>query len=481
MIEERSVHPLDYVSALRRRKWWLIVPVAASIPIGALLVLLLPRIYLSQATIGVAAPTLSPELLRGVGSLDREERQRAISQQLLSPTVLQRVVREEQINPGKPVDQVAGWLRGNVERNISVPSPIGRASDAKGLDAIILGYTDSDPERAQRIANRLANVFVEENSKKRIERSENTSEILGQQVRASQTRLTEIEKQLAEKKQRYMGRLPGQVDANMQRVNGLGSQLQYIATELRGEQDRLNMIESQIDQMAQGGRGEIVTASGAAAVQTGRRRISELEQELAQLRAAGWTDKHPGIVRLQEEIKQARAELTAQQTPTDRDALLKSDPIYQQKLRERDAARLRIRDLQRDSTRVSAEISNYQGRVDAAPVVEQELASLSREYEFEKLRYADLNTKHQQAQMAQDVTRKQGGERFSVLFPANRPTTPLSPKLPMVMLMSIAAGLVLGVGGALGREFLDRSVHDPRALQSEFEIPVLGEIPRITT
>jgi capsular polysaccharide biosynthesis protein len=27
---------------------------------------------------------------------------------------------------------------------------------------------------------------------------------------------------------------------------------------------------------------------------------------------------------------------------------------------------------------------------------------------------------------------------------------------------------------------MDRSVHDAAALQSEFEVPVLGEIPRIT-
>ena len=48
------------------------------------------------------------------------------------------------------------------------------------------------------------------------------------------------------------------------------------------------------------------------------------------------------------------------------------------------------------------------------------------------------------------------------------------------MALAIVAGLVLGAAAALGREFLDRSVHDSRALQNEFEVPVLGEIPRIT-
>jgi uncharacterized protein involved in exopolysaccharide biosynthesis len=113
-------------------------------------------------------------------------------------------------------------------------------------------------------------------------------------------------------------------------------------------------------------------------------------------------------------------------------------------------------------------------------MVEQELASLQREYDLEKLHYTDLNTRHQQAAVAEDLTRKQGGERYSVLYPANLPNRPQKPDQLRIMLMAIAAGLVLGAGSAVGREFLDRSVHDARALQNEFEVPVLGEIPRIT-
>jgi capsular polysaccharide biosynthesis protein len=48
-----------------------------------------------------------------------------------------------------------------------------------------------------------------------------------------------------------------------------------------------------------------------------------------------------------------------------------------------------------------------------------------------------------------------------------------------IMLMALAAGLMLGASLLIGREFVDRSVHDARALQSEFELPVLGEIPTI--
>jgi len=479
-MEEQSFHPLDYTAVVRRRMWWLIGPLVFCLVAGGALAMFLPKEYLSQATIGVATPTLSGELLRGVSSLDKEERQRAITQQLLSSTVLQRVVREEKIDPDKPVDETAGWLRVNVSQNISVPQPIGsKATDPqKGPDSFLLGYTDSDPQKAQRIANRLAYVFAEENSKQQIERSENTSEILSQQAQASQARLARLEGQLREKKQAYMGRLPDQVNANVQMVNGLQSQLQSLSQQLRGEQDRLSMVESQLEQMKQGTGSEAFTASGVAAVQAAQKRINDLQQQLTTARAQGYTDKHPEIVTLQEELKHANAALADARGSDGGTAALQADPMYRQKLTERDTIKLSIRDLQRSSQRVQAAIGQYQSRVDAAPMVEQELASLTREYEFEKSHYADLTSRHQQASMAEELTRKQGGERFSVLFPANLPSRPQKPDQLRIMAVAIAGGLVLGAAFAVGREFLDRSVHDARAL-NEFEVPVLGEIPRI--
>ena len=112
-------------------------------------------------------------------------------------------------------------------------------------------------------------------------------------------------------------------------------------------------------------------------------------------------------------------------------------------------------------------------------MVEQDLAGVNREYELEKLRYADLKKRHEAALLEEDIARKQGGERFSVLYPAGLPTSPQTPDLVRLMLIALALGLALGVAMVVGREFMDRSVHDVRALQNEFEVPVLGEIPRI--
>ncbi len=481
-MEEQAFHPLDYLSVLRRRKWWLIVPIAAGVVIGALLAALWPREYVSEAQIGVAAPTLSPELLRGVSSIDKDERQRAVSQQLLSPQVLERVVREEKLNADKPVEDVAGWLRTNVEKNISVPNPIGKNTDSThGIDSFILGYTDANPDRAQRITNRLAYVFVEENSKTQTARAENTSEALGQQLQGSQDRLAQLEAQLRTKKEANMGRLPDQTNANVSMVNGLRSQLESIAMQIRSEQDRLTVIDSQLDAMRQGLGGAAMTSTGAAAINGAQARINLLQQQLTQERALGKTDKHPDIVSLQEEIANARAELNTKQSNSgnSRDELLAADPMYRQRIQDRDTSKARVRSLQAAENLARSQIAQYQSRVDAAPMVEQDLGPVQRDTELEREHYKDLKTRYDNARSAEDTARKQGGERFSVLYPAS-PGQPANPWLQAkLFLASLALGFMLGAALVVGREFMDRSVHDARALQNEFEIPVLGEIPRI--
>jgi len=480
-MEERSFHPLDYTSVLRRRKWWFIVPLALSIVVGAILAMTLPREYTSAAQIGIADPTLSPELLKGVQSFDAQERQRAISQQLLSRAVLERVVREENMRPGKPAEETAAQLRSKVEKNIVVPQPIGRVGAGReGIESFLLGYVDSNPEAAQRIANRLATVFVEENSKTKTQQAQNTSEVLANQLKASQERLSKLQEQLRLKKQANIGRLPDQMNANVSMVNGLRQTHESLSLQFRTEQDRLTMIEGQLEQMKQGAGGAM-TASGQSAIQSAQGRVNDLERQLRQYQANGYTEQHPDIIATKEELTIARRELTSvrQQSPGSGGDSVAADPAYRQKINERDAARLRVATLQRQMSQALAQIGSYQSRVDSAPLVEQELASLVQEESLERKRYESLSDQYQKAQVAEDVTRNQGGERFVVLNPASLPSSPTSPDLLRLMAMAIGLGFMLGAAAVIGREFLDRSVHDARGLQNEFEVPVLGEIPRI--
>ena len=140
---------------------------------------------------------------------------------------------------------------------------------------------------------------------------------------------------------------------------------------------------------------------------------------------------------------------------------------------------MRVSELQRQQQAITGQIAQYQGRVESAPRVEQQMVALQREYDLERASFGELTQKRQAALLNEELQRKQGGEQFAVLVPAGLPEEPFKPKPMRVMLMAIAAGLVLGGAFAFGREYLDRSVHDARGLRDEFELHVLAEIPRI--
>jgi uncharacterized protein involved in exopolysaccharide biosynthesis len=276
-----------------------------------------------------------------------------------------------------------------------------------------------------------------------------------------------------------MGALPEQTDANVAMVTGLQQQLETTTNAIRGEQDRLSIIERQLEAMKGGVTTDVALPGLPATTSSAAVRAAQLERQLDVARG-NYTEKHPEIVRLREELTVARAaaDAEANRPAEDRVASLRVDPTYRLLLSDHEQVRLRIRELQRSEGQIRGQIGVYRSRVDSAPRVEQQLSTVQREYELEKQQYAALSTRYRSAEMNESIERNQGGERFAVLGRAALPTAPSSPNAQRLMLVAVLLGLCLGGALALGREYLDRSIHDVRSL-NDLDIPVLGEIPRI--
>jgi succinoglycan biosynthesis transport protein ExoP len=464
--------PLDYVSVIRRRRWWWITPLALSIAIGALLVRFLPKEYKSSATLGVTAALVSPSIVNQATTFDNFERLRAIQQQLVSTPILTRVAREEHLSS-------VSELRNTID--IKVPDPVANTNEIRRLDTFIVSYSDSEPQRAQRVTNRLVRVFVDESSKVRTERAEDTTMFISAQLAASQTRITDLEMRLRKAKEEYMGQLPEQTGANLQTIAGLRAAIASDATQVRGERDRLMLINQQIDAVDKNTIDEPLPLRGGEALVSPEARVASLERELGAARAM-YKDPHPEVQRIQEELALARKDAAAakQQPPADRLAKLQRNPAYLSLVGERDVARSRIKDLERDQADSQAQIARYQSRIEAAPMVEQQLTNIQREYDLEKLQYNDLSAKQRSAAIAASVERNRSGERFDVLDPASYPAAPLKPIPLRVWLGSILGGIVVGAGLTLLREYFDSSVHDERDLRDTLDVPILGSIARIS-
>jgi polysaccharide biosynthesis transport protein len=469
---QRSMHPLEYLTILKRRKWWLIAPFVVCAAAGVALALLLPETFRSSATIAVQTAAVTPELV-GRGQLPREERLRALEHQLRSPEVLQRVVRDEDLAGDEPVEAAVASLRSRI--SVEIPRPIARTDAAPDLSAFDIVYRDSTAGRAQRVANRLAHVFVDEHSRSREVQAEGTSDFIGQQLRRSQDRISELETQVRAARERHMGMLPEQTAANLQTLSGMRSQLESTSNNLRSEQDRLSLIERQMQNMRQG----LYAAPAGQGASSPQQRVLELQRELATARSM-YTDRHPDVQALEEALKQAQADAAAarEQPEGSREQQLATDPVYQGLVDDRNLTQLRIQGLRRAETQLRSEIARYQQRVESAPRVDQELAAITREYQLEQDRYKQLTTQLATAQLQESIARTRGGERFSVLNAAYLPDAPESPNRARILLVALALGLALGGGAALGREYLDWSIRDAHALE-DLDVQVLAEIPHI--
>lgn len=475
-MSERTLHPADYLVILKRRKWWFVAAFAACVFVGIALALLLPPTFRSAAVVAVQAPAVAPDLVSPRASLDRDERLRAISQQLRSQGVLERVARDEGLTAERPIEEVMEDLVDHIV--VEIPKPIAGTEGRPELSAFEIVYRDRTAERAHRIANRLAQVFVDDHSRTRETQAESTAEFLGAQLRGSQERISKLEAELRAVKELHMGKLPEQTLANLQTLAGVRQQLETTSNSLRSEHDRLSLIERHMENIKQ---GLYSTPTGSAGGWTSpQQRVVTVQRELAEARAK-YTDRHPEVQHLEDELKAARAQVAAagQQPDSSRQELLAGDPGYQQLAAERGLTQLRIRGLQRAEAQLQSDIGRYQQRIEAAPMVEQELASMTRQYEFERENYKQLSEKHATSLVQEQIARSRGGERFSVLNAAYLPEGPESPNRMRILLVALALGVALGGALAFGREYLDRSIRDAQALQDEFDVPVLAEIPRI--
>jgi polysaccharide chain length determinant protein (PEP-CTERM system associated) len=476
-----AFHPLDHVSVLRRRMWWLITPLVLAVLIGGALIMVLPRIYGTTATLGISLPTMNGQVVSDAQRLTPQERVRSFNQLLLSPLVLERVIKEEGIDKTMPLNEAIGMIGGNA--SVTLP-PLDPTIPQGTVELFYLNFKHENPDLAARIANRLAEVFIDESAKKRTLRAEETSAFLSERVKESQTRLAELESQLRVAKEAHKGSLPEQTQSNVAVMTASQQQLMAASNALRAEQDRLLVLEREIGSSnptmadpADPGRSAAAPGLSPATV-----RVLTLEKELAARRLVV-TDKHPDVINLQTELARAKAEAAEEVVaPAERrEAQLRSDPAYAALLREREQVKLNIASLQRQTEAYNAQIGRYMSRVDTAPRVEQQLASLQRETDHERARYALLVQRVNEAQIAERVEQSRGSEHFTIVSRAavpEEPTTPLGP-IPRLMAFTLLLGLCLGGASALGREYLDRSIHDARAL-NDLDVPVIGEIPRIS-
>jgi hypothetical protein len=122
----------------------------------------------------------------------------------------------------------------------------------------------------------------------------------------------------------------------------------------------------------------------------------------------------------------------------------------------------------------------YQSRLDAAPIREAELTELMRDYETIQTIYRGLLAKREDSKVAANLEVRQVGEQFRVLDPARVPEAPFSPDRTRIELLGVAVGLLIGLGAAGLREYLDQTLKTEDDVRNVLGLPVIATVPVLT-
>jgi polysaccharide chain length determinant protein (PEP-CTERM system associated) len=466
--------PLDRLRAAWSRRKWLGI-LLFMVPLTALvtLVMALPDVYRSSATVLVEGQQVPEAFVRPTVTSELELRLITMSQEILSRSRLQTLISRfglyadlrEGASAGSLMEAAVERMRQDVKLELK-DSQTNRPQ--RNTIAFELSYRGRDPQTIALVTNTLASYYVEENLKARERYASGTTEFLRTQLSESKKRLDEQERKVSNLRTRYRGELPQQAQANIARLESIDSQLRL------NNDNQIRLVERRDILVAQ-----LAQARTEAGAEPDEVRLPRLKSELATLRIK-YTDLWPDIIRLKDEIAALEKQL-AQPKPK---KAVEETPPTPQVLRIQEAlksAETELGLLKAEDQRLRKEITAYQTRIDNAPQREQEFTDLTRDYETTKELYHTLLKRYEEAQIGESMEQRQKGEQFRILEPAMPSYTPAAPRRLRLLLAGLALSVVLGAGAIVLAEILDTSFHSVNDLRSFSALPVLVAIPRIVT
>ena len=470
-----GLKPGEIIGIIMKRRWCIIVPFCLSMIVGICLAFTLPKIYSAQTLILVQPQRVPESYVQSVVSTDIDSRINTISQQILSYSNLEKIIKDFSLytEPGSE-DMFMEDKIENLRESISVD--LMRRDRRSDADAFSISFKGKYPEKVMKITNALTSYIINENIRVRETQAVGTSDFLDGELNSTRKELVMQEKKLKEYREKYMGGLPEQLESNLRMLDRLQLQLSAEQVSLRDAKNRQAMLKNQIsgEQRTQD-QGARITADGQIVFDSGESLSpNQARARLAYLETR-YTEKHPDVIRLKEIISdfEKKYEKDAQGSSEELQYVPANVRMQIQEIKAE------IRAHNADISQLTKQIQVYQKRVESTPKREQEYLSTKRDYDNIKATYDSLLNRKLEAKISVNMEKKQKGEQFRILDPARVPEKPISPDMPKLFLVVLAAGFGIGGGLIFLLEYLNTSFRNPEDVESYLGFSVIATVPLI--
>lgn len=472
---------IDELRRMLRRRAGLVAAVAGGVLLLAIFVAaILPNEYRASATLLVEPQVISERLVEsGLEESDLTNRLHIMTMEIRSRSRLSRVIDDlglyEEMSNEMTREQVIDYMNDRINVEPVLPElATEQGRDNAKINTFTISFRSESPQTAAEVANRLANDFIEQHIEERVQASGETSEFLQSELDSLSQQIAQVEDRIAQVKSENAGSLPEDLRSNRDMLSRASQNLRSAEQDLALARSDAAFYRQQVGAAAGKYRRGEEDVSPA-------RRLQMLELELSELRAKGFTDKHPDVIDTRREIASLREAIESGEAEVEarKDEEEALSPIQQTAQAEARRAELRAEAAKEEIARLEEQVAEYERRIAATPRVEEQLAVLQSRRESLMQSYQDYASRLQQASVAASMQRRQKGEKFRVLSTAYPPPVPASPNRPLIVALGLVLGLAAGAGLAVLLEATDTSFHDARSLQSAIGVPVLGSVPPI--
>jgi uncharacterized protein involved in exopolysaccharide biosynthesis len=393
--------------------------------------------------------------------------------------------------------------------------------------AFSVNYQSHSPELAVKVANDLTSLYLNENLESREKMAAQTSSFFAEEAARQQTKIDEIDKKLADFKQKNENELPEVEQLNTQIAD-------RTEMELRDAENHIAAIESQRvllqSQLAQINPTMQVFSETGLRMMTAEDRLKSLRSQLAAYKARyapnhpdiistereveglekqvnaddgtadlvrqlddakgqlakaqeKYTPEHPDVIRLTRQVKELeKAVAAAPATDTiSKERAHADNPAYIQVKGQLDSLDVEHETAVAKRDELRAKLDDYERRLAKEPAVEKQFRELARDLENAQLKYQEIRSKQTEVTVSQNLEEEHKGERFTMIEPPLPPEKPISPNRGLILGVGFIVSLAVAAGAAMLRDSLDLSVRGAQDIRALLSVPPLAAVPRIET
>jgi polysaccharide chain length determinant protein (PEP-CTERM system associated) len=455
-----------------RRKWLALMTFIAVVGAIGSMAISLPNLYRAKATVLVGRQQVSEAFVRPSVTAELETRIQTIKEEVMSRARLSELIARFDLyadaRKRRPIDALVERMRRDVQLEIK-----GAESPLTGRGATIsfaVAYSSRDPRTAANVANALAELYVEGNTKTREGQAAQTAAFLKRQLDDAKKELDVQERRANDFRLSHMGELPQQVETNLAAMERLNTQLRLNGENQLRAMERHDSLERQLAEAVQ-------PAAPPPAPSPEVERLTKLKHQLDELRSR-FSDEYPDVVHVKSEIRALERQIPREAPPSAESAPPDARQHLRQSLGDLDAE---LRGLKEEERVMRETLSRYEQRVENAPKRQEEIQDLTRDFQSTKERYDGLLKRYEEAQLADSLEQGQHVEQFRILDPAIPPREPEAPNRLRLLIVAFVLGIGLAGAAALAAEKINSTFHSIDDLRAFVTTPTVARVPLILT